>query len=148
MEGGDTLEEFFESNEDSNECGMFVSYQKYLKLACDNDKKTKVYHWAPSKYCIIDEMDWDSEFAAMKEYICNYFNLKDTDGLKLVNSDDDTDVGNGETCKTAWEELVDNDDTIFCKIVVTSEIKQEAVEVKEMKKESVKEDKKVEDIGQ
>ena len=143
IEGGDTLEEFFESNEDCNECGMFVSYKKYLKLACDNEKKTKVYHWASSKYCIIEDIEevyCDSEFATMKEYICNYFNLKDNDGLKLVNFDDDTDVDDGETCKTAWEELVDNDDTIFCKILVSCEIKQEAV--KEIEKESVKEKEK------
>ena len=73
------------------------------------DTNTRVCHWVLSEYCIVEdmeEMDWNNEFTAMKEYICNYFNLKDNNELKVVHFEDDTDVDDGKTCKTVWEELI------------------------------------------
>ena len=123
--GGVSLKNFFESNEDCNECGMYVTYKKYLELTYNNTNGYNVCHWVPSTYCNIqnvEEINWDDEFAAMKEFVCKYFHLKDDDKLKFEHFDDETDVDDGETCQTAWEDLLDDDDIMFCRITVSGEV--------------------------
>ena len=113
----DSLEEYCHANEDCNECGMYVAYKKYFLFEYN---EINVYHWAPSKYCI---MDWDSEFSSMKECICKHFNLMNNDKLELYG-EDDTLIVDGDTCETAWEELIDGgDDEKMYKFVVTGQVR-------------------------
>ena len=127
IEGVDTLEDFFDSNEDCNECGLYVSYKKYFLFEC-NDRE--VYEWVPSTYCIedSDDMNWDNEFFEMKECVCHEFKLIDNENLAFSLADE-TEIDDGESCKTGWEELVnqEDEDVLFCKIVVTGQVRVDAV---------------------
>ena len=116
IEDSGTLEDYFNSNEDCNKCGMYVTYKKYF-LFCWN-KGSTVYRWAPSKYCIQDndDIDWDYQFFKMKKAICQCFNLLDNDALEFVCDD-------AFKLKTAWEELIDSEDSLkYNKIEVTGQV--------------------------
>ena len=137
LDGADSLEDYFDGNDTSSDCILFVTYKQYFIMLNSNNNDSilgRIYHWSPSYLTTKNtsvgddgstgskEVDWNKEFLSMKEVVSRNFNLINNDEISFVRCDDEVDIENGEDIKEVWDELTQKNSTIATiKVEVTGQ---------------------------
>ena len=118
VDDGGVLEEFFEDDDENDNRYFFIENKGCFVV----HYKKQAFYWKPHNLKDADDIDWDKEFLSMKKDICDFFGLINNDKFKMINGEDkEVEIKQGGDIESLWNNILDEDDQVYLKIVVNGD---------------------------
>ena len=118
VDDGGVLEEFFEDDDENDNRYFFIENKACFVV----HYKKQAFYWKPHNLKDADDIDWDKEFLSMKKDICDFFGLINNDKFKMINGEDkEVEIKQGGDIESLWNNILDEDDQVYLKIVVNGD---------------------------